>query len=355
MQPSGGGNERVEFHHPDRLGTRLVTSSQDGSCYEQVTLPFGVALEAESSGATNRRFTSYDRSSVTGLDYAVNRHYDPQQGRFTQVDPIGMKSVDLTDPQSFNRYAYVQNDPVNFTDPSGLFALNREYFEAMEALWELWLFGMQMNQRLLPPLVDGAPELPAATLPQNPVDVSKLGEPPLTPCEKSLAATAPTTFHDDIPLLLAETRRQGLTAAQIAYVLATAQHETDQGRTLTEYASGRAYEGRKDLGNTQPGDGPRYKGRGYVQLTGRRNYQFYSDLLGVDLIDNPELAADPQIAAFITVHGMMNGVFTGIKLSRYVNDRRTDFVNARRVVNGLDRARLIARYARGYLRALGAC
>ena len=120
MQPSGGGSERVEFHHPDRLGTRLVTSSQDGSYYEQVTLPFGVALEAESSGATNRRFTSYDRSSVTGLDYAVNRHYDPQQGRFTQVDPIGMKSVDLTDPQTLNLYAYVKNDPVNFTDPSGL-------------------------------------------------------------------------------------------------------------------------------------------------------------------------------------------------------------------------------------------
>jgi hypothetical protein len=49
----------------------------------------------------------------------------------------------------------VQNDPVNFVDPAGLFALNREYFEAMEALWELWVFGMQMDQRLLPPLFDG--------------------------------------------------------------------------------------------------------------------------------------------------------------------------------------------------------
>ncbi|CDM67183.1 RHS repeat-associated core domain-containing protein [Pyrinomonas methylaliphatogenes] len=300
-------------------------------------------------------------------DQAQRRVYHGWYSRFYQPDPWE-GSYDLTDPQSFNRYAYVQNDPVNYVDPTGMLTVGpvngvqlgvvtvrADAGPDWTALWELWMFGMQMDQRLLPPLIDGPPELPAATLPQNPVDVSKLGEPPLTPCEKSLAATAPTTFHDDIPLLLAETRRQGLTAAQIAYVLATAQHETDQGRTLTEYASGRAYEGRKDLGNTQPGDGPRYKGRGYVQLTGRRNYQFYSDLLGVDLIDNPELAADPQIAAFITIHGMMNGVFTGIKLSRYVNDRRTDFVNARRVVNGLDRARLIARYARGYLRALGAC
>ena len=83
-------------------------------------------------------------------------------------------SYDLTDPQSFNRYSYVQNDPVNFVDPTGLFALNREYFEAMEALWELWMFGMQMGQRLLPPLVD----VPPVTPPQ--VDTGKLGEPPNT-------------------------------------------------------------------------------------------------------------------------------------------------------------------------------
>ncbi|MBX5479304.1 MAG: RHS repeat-associated core domain-containing protein, partial [Pyrinomonas methylaliphatogenes] len=121
MQPSGGGSERVEYHHPDRLGTRLVTSSQDGSYYEQVTLPYGIALDAESTGASNRRFTSYDRSAVTGLDYAINRHYDPLQGRFTQVDPTGMKSVDLTDPQTLNLYAYCANDPINQIDPDGLF------------------------------------------------------------------------------------------------------------------------------------------------------------------------------------------------------------------------------------------
>src|SRR2546425_10006405 len=115
-----GGSERVEYQHPDRLGTRLVTNNQDTSYIEQVTLPFGTALDAESSGATKRRFTSYDRSTVTGLDYAVNRHYDPLQGRFTQVDPIGMASVDLQNPQSLNLYAYCTNDPINHSDPSGL-------------------------------------------------------------------------------------------------------------------------------------------------------------------------------------------------------------------------------------------
>lgn len=63
---------------------------------------------------------SYDRSDATGLDYAVNRFYSSQQGRFAQVDPIGMAAVSLGNPQSLNLYSYVQNDPVNFVDPSGL-------------------------------------------------------------------------------------------------------------------------------------------------------------------------------------------------------------------------------------------
>jgi RHS repeat-associated protein len=85
-----------------------------------VTLPFGTALSAESTGATNRRFTSYDRSATTGLDYAINRHFDSQQGRFTQVDPAGMGATSLESPQTLNLYAYCANDPINYTDPSGL-------------------------------------------------------------------------------------------------------------------------------------------------------------------------------------------------------------------------------------------
>ncbi|CAN5217781.1 hypothetical protein BH20ACI2_BH20ACI2_05460 [soil metagenome] len=68
----------------------------------------------------SKRFTSYERSARTGLDYAVNRTFDSKQGRFTQVDPIGMKSVDLNAPQTLNLYAYCANDPVNRTDPNGL-------------------------------------------------------------------------------------------------------------------------------------------------------------------------------------------------------------------------------------------
>ncbi|HEV7475020.1 MAG TPA: DUF4329 domain-containing protein [Pyrinomonadaceae bacterium] len=121
LQPNGGGGEAIRHHHPDRLGTRLVSNPSDGTYFEQASLPFGTALNAESTGSSNRRFTSYDRSSTTGLDYAINRHYDAQQGRFTQVDPIGMRASSLSDPQSLNLYAYCGNDPVNGTDHDGLF------------------------------------------------------------------------------------------------------------------------------------------------------------------------------------------------------------------------------------------
>lgn len=137
--------------------------------------------------------------------------------------------------------------------------------------------------------------------------------------------------------------------AQVSYILATAKHETDNFATLIEYADGSQYEGRADLGNTQPGDGRRFKGRGYVQLTGRANFRYYSNHLGIDLLGSPERAAEPEIALYTLVHGMMNGVYTGVSLPQYVSGTRQDFYQARRVVNALDDAELIAGYAREYL------
>jgi putative chitinase len=86
------------------------------------------------------------------------------------------------------------------------------------------------------------------------------------------------------------------TQLELTHFLAQAAHESDHFRTLTEYASGAAYEGRKDLGNIYPGDGRRYKGRGIFQLTGRANYTAMSKKLGVDLVNNPGLAATPEIS-----------------------------------------------------------
>jgi putative chitinase len=83
-------------------------------------------------------------------------------------------------------------------------------------------------------------------------------------------------------------RRQAAFLAQLA-------HESGQLRYFEEIASGAAYEGRRDLGNTQPGDGVRFKGRGPIQLTGRANYTAASRALGVDLVSNPHLAATPEM------------------------------------------------------------
>ena len=120
--PNGAGGETIEYSHPDALGTRLVSNAQTGTTSENVNLPFGTQIQNESTNTTNKRkFTSYDRSAVTGLDYAQNRTYDPKQGRFTQVDPIGIGASSLMNPQSLNLYAYCGNDPINHTDPTGLF------------------------------------------------------------------------------------------------------------------------------------------------------------------------------------------------------------------------------------------
>jgi hypothetical protein len=123
---------------------------------------------------------------------------------------------------------------------------------------------------------------------------------------------------------------------------------------MEEYASGAAYEARKDLGNTQNGDGRRFKGRGFVQLTGRANYADWSARLDMDLIANPGLVKQRDIAARICVEGMMLGTFTGLGLSRYISDDRADYQGARRVVNGTDRASMIAGYAVQFLDALNA-
>jgi len=150
--------------------------------------------------------------------------------------------------------------------------------------------------------------------------------------------------------IIAECVRQGVTdPQQVAYILGTAKHESDNFNTLEEYASGAAYEGRGDLGNTQSGDGVRFKGRGYVQLTGRVNYERYSEILGIDLIANPELLSqDASTSAYVLVHGMVNGTYTGVGLDRYIGNGSADYNGARRIVNGMDRSGLIAGYARDY-------
>ncbi len=91
------------------------------------------------------------------------------------------------------------------------------------------------------------------------------------------------------------------TAPRISEFLAQACLETDYFKTLREYASGAAYEGRKDLGNVVAGDGKKFRGRGIFQCTGRDNYSRYGKRLGIDLLKEPALAERPDISVRIAV------------------------------------------------------
>ena len=84
------------------------------------------------------------------------------------------------------------------------------------------------------------------------------------------------------------------------HFIAQCAHESDGFQTTREYASGRAYEGRRDLGNTQKGDGERFRGRGLIQLTGRFNYTAASQALGEPYVDKPELVEVFPAAAIVS-------------------------------------------------------
>jgi putative chitinase len=109
---------------------------------------------------------------------------------------------------------------------------------------------------------------------------------------------------------------------------------------------------RTQLGNLQHGDGYRFRGRGYAQVTGRRNYALFSPLVSVDLIVNPDLALKVDVAYRILTIGSRQGLFTGRKLGDYISANRNDFVNARRVINGVDHAQDIADEANRFYRFL---
>ena len=145
---------------------------------------------------------------------------------------------------------------------------------------------------------------------------------------------------------------QNLPMTHQAYLLASAYHETAQKmQPITEYGKALYFSKYnagtklgKALGNTQPGDGYRFRGRGYVQITGRANYAKFG------IADPPDDALNPDVAARIMVDGCTRGMFTGKKLADYLPG---DYVNCRRVINGIDKAVVIAGYARTFEAALG--
>lgn len=149
------------------------------------------------------------------------------------------------------------------------------------------------------------------------------------------------------PLLDAAMREFDInTPARQASFLSQVGHESGQLRYVRELASGATYEGRKDLGNTQPGDGVRFRGRGLIQVTGRANYTAAMMALDIDCVEHPELLEIPVNACrsagwFWKTHGLNELADAGdqVKVTRRINggtnglaDRLALFEVAKRVL-----------------------
>ena len=151
----------------------------------------------------------------------------------------------------------------------------------------------------------------------------------------------------------------------LAYALATAHHETDRTMQPIHEYGGKEYLRRnydvtgnnptraRKMGNTAPGDGVLYCGRGYVQLTWKSNYDRAGREIGyAGLVARPDDAMKAEIARKILLAGMIGGWFTGKRFGDYFNGPKADWVQARKIINGLDKANAIASYGQAYYGAI---
>lgn len=210
-----------------------------------------------------------------------------------------------------------------------------------------------------PPDIPNSPEIlpPEVTGPGVDPGVEPINEDCMVKLLRAISSGMRASAQQSLSLIMSEAARNGVSdLGQLAYVLATAQAEPSFGQFMVEISPPTTISG-----------GIRYRGRGYVQVSHDYNYKYWSKRLGIDLVNNPERAAEPEIAARILILGMRDGTFTGVtregnliagggyKLSDFIQGRKTDFRGARKIVNGNDRASEIARNAQRYLAILQEC
>ena len=139
----------ITYYHPDYLSNRLVTNSTGGVAEQLGTYPFG----EPSYNTTNEKwlFTTYERDAESGNDYALARTYINRFGRFSSSDQM---SGSIADPQSLNHYGYVENDPINAADPSGMMMINMTgWILGMDGGWDTFDDGSDEFQTLQIPVV----------------------------------------------------------------------------------------------------------------------------------------------------------------------------------------------------------
>lgn len=170
--------------------------------------------------------------------------------------------------------------------------------------------------------------------------------------ELKLFTTLTQLQVDSIDAILNEIESQGINDnRQAAYIFATAYHECyDPKHPETRLTPIKEFGGDKYLKGKKYYP---YFGRGFSQLTWPDNYKKEAKRLGIDLVNNPDLMLDIPTAANSHVYCMAHGVYTGKKLSDYINAAKCDFKNARRIVNGTDKADVIAGYAQNFLLCFG--
>lgn len=163
----------------------------------------------------------------------------------------------------------------------------------------------------------------------------------------------PAWQKEPVDRIVDEGLRRKRRVEDIAYVLATSYHETARYKYDSEIGEGKGHDYGEPIWLVR-GVRVAYYGRGDVQLTWLANYAKMSVFLTlehqriIDLVNKPDLATRPEHSSLIIWEGMIRGMFTGKNLADYIGDDRADYLEARRIVNGTDKADIIAGYAREF-------
>jgi RHS repeat-associated protein len=130
-------SDEVTYYHTDAVGSVRVVTDAGGQVVARYDyLPFGELWPASPVGGETRQFGGKERDSESGLDYVGARYYASQTGRFTTVDPFLDVHKALVDPQQWNRYTYVRNNPLRYVDPDG---------RAIETLWDAFNLALDVT------------------------------------------------------------------------------------------------------------------------------------------------------------------------------------------------------------------